>query len=77
LVHDNDSLCELWHKRLGHLHYRALPALRRMVTGLPEFGAKYQGVCRGWQLGKNAKATFSSSDSRFKGILDLVHSDVC
>jgi hypothetical protein len=24
LVHDNDNLCELWHRRLGHLHYRAL-----------------------------------------------------
>jgi hypothetical protein len=24
LVHDSDSLCKLWHKRLGQLHYRAL-----------------------------------------------------
>jgi hypothetical protein len=37
LVHDNDNLCELWHKRLGHLHYRALLILRGIVTGLPEF----------------------------------------
>jgi hypothetical protein len=22
LGHDGDSLCELWHRRLGHLHYR-------------------------------------------------------
>jgi hypothetical protein len=22
LVHDSDNLCELWHRRLGHLHYR-------------------------------------------------------
>jgi hypothetical protein len=77
LVHDSDSLCELWHRRLGHLHYRALPVLRRMVTGLPEFGAEHQGVCRGCALGKNAKAAFPSSDSRSKEILDLVHSDVC
>ena len=51
--------------------------LRNMVTSLSEFGAEHQGVCRGCALGKNAKASFSSSDSRSKGILDLVHSDVC
>jgi hypothetical protein len=22
LVHDSDNLCELWHRRMGHLHYR-------------------------------------------------------
>jgi hypothetical protein len=77
LVHDNDSLCELWNKRLGHLHYRALPVLRKMVIGLLEFGVEHHCVCRGCALGKNAKAVFSSSDSRSKGILDLVHSDVC
>jgi hypothetical protein len=77
LVHDSDSLCELWHRRSGHLHYRSLPVLRRIVTSLPEFGAEHQGVCRGCALGKNAKAVFPSSDSRSKGILDLVHSDVC
>jgi hypothetical protein len=41
LVHDDESLCELWHRILGHLHYRALPVLRRMVTSLPEFGAEH------------------------------------
>jgi hypothetical protein len=77
LVHDSDNLCELWHRILGHLHYKALPRLRKMVTGLPEFGSEHQGICRGCALGKNTKAAFSSSDSRSKGILDLVHSDVC
>jgi hypothetical protein len=32
---------------------------------------------QGCALGKYAKTTFPSSDSRSKGILDLVHSDVC
>lgn len=36
LVHDSISLNELWHRRLAHLHYRALPSLRKMVTGIPE-----------------------------------------
>jgi hypothetical protein len=77
LVHDSISSCELWHQRFAHLHYRALPALRRMVTGIPEPQAEHEGVCRGCTLGKNTKGPYSSSDSRSKGILDLMHSDVC
>jgi hypothetical protein len=36
LVHNNDILCELWHKRMGHLDHKALPILREIVTGLPD-----------------------------------------
>jgi hypothetical protein len=34
-------------------------------------------VCRGCALGKNAKDAFPSNESRSKGILDLIHSNVC
>jgi hypothetical protein len=64
LVHDIDSLCELCLRVLGHLHYKALLVLRKMVTSLLDFGAENQRVCRGCALGKNAKAAFPSSDSR-------------
>jgi hypothetical protein len=40
LVHDNDNLCDLSHRRLGHLYYRALPIMRGIVTGLPEFSVE-------------------------------------
>lgn len=40
LVHDNENLCELWRRRMGHLHYRALPIMREMVTGLPELSVE-------------------------------------
>ena len=30
---------ELWHKRLAHVHYRALPIASNVVEGLPEFQA--------------------------------------
>jgi hypothetical protein len=33
-------------------------------------------VCRGCALGKNAKDDFPSSESRSKGILDIIHSYV-
>jgi hypothetical protein len=28
LMRTSESLCELWHKRMEHLHHRALPLLR-------------------------------------------------
>jgi hypothetical protein len=36
LLDDTINLSELWHRRLDHIHYRALLALGKMVTGLPE-----------------------------------------
>lgn len=43
LIHSNDNLSELWHERMGHLHYRAIPVLQEMVTDLPQFGVKQDG----------------------------------
>jgi hypothetical protein len=60
LVHNSDNLCELWHKRMGHLHHKVLPILREIVTGLPEFNIEQHGVCRGCMLGKHAKVAFPS-----------------
>jgi hypothetical protein len=77
LLHDTISLSELWHRRLYHIHYRALPSLGKMVTGLQEIQIQHKGVCKGCALGKNVKGSFSSSDNRSKEILDLIHSYVC
>jgi hypothetical protein len=77
LVNDNDNMCELWHRRMGHLHYKALSIMREIVTGLPDLGIEEQGVCRGCALGKNAKVAFPSNESRSKGILELIHLYVC
>ena len=30
------SPCELWHRRLAHIHYKALPIVSKVVTSLPE-----------------------------------------
>jgi hypothetical protein len=76
LVHDSDNLCELWHRRMGHLHYKALSILREIVISLLDFSVEQQGMYRGCALGKNTKAIFPSNESRSKGILDIIHSDV-
>ena len=73
LVRKTVNLCELWHRRFGHLHYGALPKLQNSVTSMPDILNDHDGVCRGCVLGKNVKGSFSSSSRRSKGILDLVY----
>jgi transposase InsO family protein len=77
MLHDTISLSELSHTRIAHIHHRALTYLRKMVTILPEIQVQDNGVCTGCALGKNFNGSFLSSDSRSKGILDLIHLYVC
>ena len=39
LIHDIVEPNELWHRRLAHVHYRALPIASKVVEGLPKFQA--------------------------------------
>jgi len=76
-VHDCLKLCELWHKRFGSLHYGTLPFLKEMVQGLLNFKIEKTRVCKDCTLDEHAKTTFQSSEHRSRGILDLIHSNVC
>ena len=38
---------------------------------------KHDGVCKGCKKEKNTKNTFPSSESKAKGILEIIHFDVC
>ena len=69
MVYDTIEPSELWHRRLAHVHYRALPIARKDVEGLPEFQEKHDGLCKGCAKGKNTKKTFPSNESKAKGIL--------
>lgn len=77
LVHNEVSSSEIWHIRFSHLHYRALPILRKLVTGLPDLQNLNEGVCKSCALRKNSRKKFPSSNNRAKGIMDIIHSDVC
>ena len=68
----NSELCEIWHRRLAHLHHEAFKMLREMVTGFPEFNIEHHDVCKGCALGKYTMTLLPSSDGRVVGILDLV-----
>jgi len=37
LAHEMINPCELWHKRIGHIEYNALPGLKKMVTTMSVF----------------------------------------
>ena len=36
----SSELCELWHRRMAHLHHPALRMLREMTTSMPEFNTE-------------------------------------
>lgn len=48
-----------------------------MVIDIPQLKEEHEGVCKGCFIGKNVKKPSTSSDTRFKEILDLIHSDTC
>ena len=48
-----------------------------MVNNTPNIKEDHERVCKGCALGKNTKKPFTSSNTRSKEILDLIHSDVC
>lgn len=77
LVHIEISPCELWHRRLGHLHYKILPTLNSIVNGISNLKEDHEGVYKGYALRKNAKKPFAHSKSRAQEILDLIHPNVC
>ena len=41
------------------------------------FYFEHDSICRSCTLGKNLKKSFTSSDNRSKGILELINFDVC
>jgi hypothetical protein len=71
------SSSEMWHRGLGHLHYKYLPDLQNMVCVMPSISLTKNEICKGCTLHKNIKKSFPSSDNKAHGILDLVHSNVC
>ena len=77
LVHESTDPSELWHRRLAHINYKALPHVNKVVTGLPDMKIKHEGICKGCAKGKNIKNPFLKSETKTKGTLELIHSDVC
>ena len=51
--------------------------MSKVVTCLPEIQINNEGVCKGCAQGKNTNNPFPNNNSKEKGVLDIVHSNVC
>jgi transposase InsO family protein len=77
MTHAIENSYELWHRRLAHINYKALPYICKAITGLRELKVDQEGICNGCAQGKNIKNPFPKRDSKAEGALELIHSDVC
>jgi hypothetical protein len=77
LVSTTTDMGDLWHKRMAHLHFGAIGHLRQVVNGLPKFTAERHDPSKGCAMGEYARRPFPPSEHKSKGVLDLIHSDVC
>ena len=66
LVHEITNPSELWHRRLSHINYKALPYLSKMVTELPDLKIDHEGTCKGCARGKNIKNPFPKIETKNK-----------
>ena len=51
--------------------------MSKVVTRLPDLKIEHEGTCKGCVRGKNIENPFSKSETKTKGMLELIHSDVC
>ena len=51
--------------------------MSKVVTGFLKIQIDHEGVCKGCAQGKNTKKPYPNSESKEKGILDIIHSDIC
>lgn len=68
-----------WHRRFGHLNFRALRSLSQneMVTGMPQIDHVEQ-ICEGCLVGKQQRKSFpQNSLYQVENLLELVHRELC
>ena len=70
---DNSSssseLCEIWHRRMGHMYHGALRTLWEITIGVPDSSFDHLDVCKGCVMGKFSKSPFPSSAIDRQGFL--------
>ena len=63
---EQDMVHELWHRRLAHVHYIALPLASKAVEGLPEIQAKMKGSAKDVQKERTQRRHFQVVKARKK-----------
>ena len=77
LIHEAADINEIWHKRLGHLNFKTLSNMEKMVIGLPKLNKDHSSICKGCTLGKNTKSPFYDNTRKTNNVLELINSDLC
>jgi len=71
------NMSNQWHKKLGHLHSKAMNVLKRgLATGI-KFNREIDSSCITCLEDKQTRLPFQISNTRTKRILELIHSDLC
>ncbi|GJV06718.1 zinc finger, CCHC-type containing protein [Tanacetum coccineum] len=68
------SKSELWHARLGHVHYKRMRDMSKMSL-IPAFDMTHES-CKTCMLTKITRQPFKGVNRESK-VLDLIHSDLC
>jgi hypothetical protein len=76
-ITENETLAELWHKRLGHMSEKGMQDLARM-----EFLLELKGItlkpCEHYFARKQHMVAFRTRLPDYaENVLDIVHTDVC
>lgn len=71
-------VAEIWHKRLGHFHHKALLFMQRskLVNGSSSLEERISR-CKACLLGKQTRFPFKSSAWKLTKKLQLIHTDLC
>ena len=73
---------DLWHQRMGHLHFKGVKALPSLVNGVDlgetQLDESHHGPCETCLEDKQTRVPFSTQGIYHANkVLDLVYSDVC
>ena len=73
---NEEDLASLWHCRLGHINKKRIAKLQKDGV-LESFDLRSDDTCESCLLGKMTKGSFGGSFEPSKGLLDVIHTDVC
>ncbi|KAJ9550828.1 hypothetical protein OSB04_014873 [Centaurea solstitialis] len=72
---NNCGKSELWHARLGHVHYKRMKDMSKMSL-IPAFELNGE-KCKTCMLTKITRQPFAKNIDRDTKVLELIHSDLC
>ena len=67
MVHESVEPNELWHRRLAHVHYRALPLARKDIEDILEIQTKHDSATKDVRKERTQRRHFQIVRTRKKG----------